>query len=209
MDTENLVYGMQLFVLLLYKIFHCVMCQVQICFCCRESSSNTKLVVKLFVFVLDLARDIIKRSVISRFSAAASSVLDFQPISLFSWPTKGISHDKDVMKGCVRKLEEATMMWFSRNTGANISYPREGEDIAVWLLIRTSSESDGQSTCYSHNCHFDSDGCWRPGLLIKNTVILGSALYTRYFLWFSSYSCSIILYVLLYPQLESSFRTES
>ncbi|XP_057531121.1 uncharacterized protein LOC130809378 isoform X3 [Amaranthus tricolor] len=122
--------------------------------------------------------DIIKRSVISRFSAAASSVLDFQPISLFSWPTKGISHDKDVMKGCVRKLEEATMMWFSRNTGANISYPREGEDIAVWLLIRTSSESDGQSTCYSHNCHFDSDGCWRPGLLIKNTVILGSALYT-------------------------------
>ncbi|KMT08901.1 hypothetical protein BVRB_6g136210 [Beta vulgaris subsp. vulgaris] len=119
--------------------------------------------------------NIIKRTVISRFSAPASSVFDFLPVSLFSWLSKGLSHD--FMEECTRKLEEATLSWFSRISEANNFCPIEGEDVAVWLLIFTSSDSHAQSACYSSN-YLNSDGCWRLGLLIKGKVILGGTLYS-------------------------------
>ncbi|KNA14668.1 hypothetical protein SOVF_105350 isoform B [Spinacia oleracea] len=120
--------------------------------------------------------DIINRTLVSRFSAPASSVFDFLPVSLFKWSSKGLSHDKVIMEECVRKLEEATMSWFSRHSGISIPCPMDGEDIAVWLLIFTSSESHAESAFHSRNYHLNSDGCWRLGLLIKDLVILGAAL---------------------------------
>lgn len=79
----------------------------------------------------------------------------------------------------MRKLEEATMSWFSRHSGISIPCPMDGEDIAVWLLIFTSSESHAESAFHSRNYHLNSDGCWRLGLLIKDLVILGAALDSR------------------------------
>ncbi|XP_021718369.1 uncharacterized protein LOC110686093 [Chenopodium quinoa] len=120
--------------------------------------------------------DVIKRTLVSQFSASASSVIDFLPVSLFKYPSKGLSHDKVVIEDCVRKLEEATMLWFSRHDVANISCPMEGEDTAIWLLIRTSSDTRVQTSCYSSNHCLNLDGCWRLGLLMKNLVTLGAAL---------------------------------
>lgn len=121
--------------------------------------------------------DIINRSVVSRFSAPASSVIEFLPISLFSWQKKGLSHDKLVMEECLEKLVEATMLWFSRQGETNISCPTEGEDIAIWLFVCTSSDSRALSDCYSSSYHVNPDGCWRLGLLIRNILILGAALH--------------------------------
>lgn len=146
-------------------------------------------------YALCFARDILRRTAVSRFSAPASSVLDFLPVSMFNWPSNALSHNKADMEECVRKLEEATMLWFSRHSEANISCPMEGEDFAVWLLICTSSDSSAQSH-YSSNCHLKSDGCWRLGLLIKDMVILGAALQLRCFLSLKSFNTSIMLRIL-------------
>ncbi|XP_021756544.1 uncharacterized protein LOC110721652 [Chenopodium quinoa] len=120
--------------------------------------------------------DIVKRTLVSQFSASASSVIDFLPVSLFRYPSKGLSHDKVVIEEFVRNLKEATMLWFSRHDVANISCPMEGEDTAIWLLLCTSSDTRAQTSFNSSNHHLNSDGCWRLGLLMKNMVTLGAAL---------------------------------
>lgn len=97
------------------------------------------------------------------------------------------------MEECTRKLEEATLSWFSRISEANNFCPIEGEDVAVWLLIFTSSDSHAQSACYSSN-YLNSDGCWRLGLLIKGKVILGGTLYSRYS--YGLISIVVVLYLI-------------
>ncbi|KAL9225868.1 hypothetical protein vseg_001745 [Gypsophila vaccaria] len=122
--------------------------------------------------------DIAKRTVVKQFSAPASSVLDYHPVSLFRWQNKCLSRDKSLMEECVKKLVEKSTSWFSGHNEVDISCPADGKDAALWVLMCTSSDSNVPSASFSSNYHLNSDHSWRLGLLVKNTVIMGAALPT-------------------------------
>ena len=73
----------------------------------------------------------------------------------------------------------ATKMWFSENSENSSFLPSEGEDIAVWLLVSTISDSNAQHNYIPSDCQNHSVRCWRLALLVKNMVILGTALDLR------------------------------
>ncbi|RVW57988.1 Replication protein A 70 kDa DNA-binding subunit B [Vitis vinifera] len=50
---------------------------------------------------------------------------------------------------------------------------------SVWLLVATLSDSDTQHDNQMNDCQTNPVGWWRPALLVKNMVILGSALDPR------------------------------
>ncbi|XP_022776714.1 uncharacterized protein LOC111318239 isoform X2 [Durio zibethinus] len=119
--------------------------------------------------------DILKRVIISRFSASDNPIKQFLPISLVSW--QPIFRHAD-MNGRIDEIITATKNWFSENKDCSL-LPLVGEDIAVWLLVSTISDSDAQHEHLSSNCQTNPSRCWRLALLVKDRVILGSILDPR------------------------------
>mgnify|MGYP004713798171 CR=1 FL=1 len=71
-------------------------------------------------------------------------------------------------------------MWFS-GEDSELVRPIEAEDLAIWLLISTVSYLDFQPSYKSGYWQIDSVGSWKLALLVKNTVVMGSALDLRYY----------------------------
>ncbi|XP_039047064.1 uncharacterized protein LOC120187414 [Hibiscus syriacus] len=118
--------------------------------------------------------DIMKRVSISRFSSSGDPIKQFIPISLLSWQPVFSYAD---MKGCIDEILAATKFWFLERKDRSF-LPLEGEDVAIWLLVSTTS--DAQHEHLSSNCQANTTG-WSLALLVKDTVILGSTIDPRCF----------------------------
>ncbi|GAB2220612.1 hypothetical protein Droror1_Dr00008274 [Drosera rotundifolia] len=122
--------------------------------------------------------DIKKRTILSSFLAPESSVLQFLPVGLFSWQKEILVNNK-LGNDWVNSIIAATMAWQLKHDKQSDFSSMEGEDIAVWLLICTTSDSPADH-CYATSISEKNlPGCWRLALLINNTVILGSVLDQR------------------------------
>ncbi|RVX02616.1 hypothetical protein CK203_016550 [Vitis vinifera] len=123
--------------------------------------------------------DISQRILISRFAMPSISIFEFIPISLFSFQSEvPLSSNPDVDLH-INKIMAATKMWFSKHNENYTFLPLGGESIAVWLLVSTLSDSDTQHDNQMNDCQTNPVGWWRLALLVKNMVILGSALDPR------------------------------
>ncbi|XP_050129574.1 uncharacterized protein LOC126606259 isoform X1 [Malus sylvestris] len=113
--------------------------------------------------------DISKRILVSTFSASSTSVCQFIPVSLFTWqiqcPVSGYSDIEEHLK----QMMPAT---------CDGQFSLEGEDLAVWLLVSSSSDFDSQDYM-SGDCDLNPVGRWRLALTVKNTMIFGSTLDPR------------------------------
>ncbi|KAJ9707739.1 hypothetical protein PVL29_000014 [Vitis rotundifolia] len=123
--------------------------------------------------------DISQRILISRFAMPSISIFEFIPISLFSFQSEvPLSSNPDVDLH-INKIVAATKMWFSKHNENYTFLPLGGESIAVWLLVSTLSDCDTQHDNQMNDCQTNPVGWWRLALLVKNMVILGSALDPR------------------------------
>ncbi|PON97232.1 Guanine nucleotide-binding protein, beta subunit [Trema orientale] len=120
--------------------------------------------------------DISKRIIVSKFSASCTSFCEFFPVGMFSWQKKGHSFRDSNVEGHVNGMVAATNMWFSDQANDDPFLPLDGEDIAVWLLVSATSDSDAEHDYISGDYQTKSVGWWRLALLVKNMVILGTAL---------------------------------
>lgn len=73
----------------------------------------------------------------------------------------------------------STKMGFPEKTENSSFLPLEGQDIAVWLLVSTISDSDAQRNYVQGDFQNNSEGRWRLALLVKDKVVLGRALDPR------------------------------
>lgn len=105
----------------------------------------------------------------STFSASSTSVCQFIPVSLFTrqiqCPVSGYSDIEEHLK----QMMPAT---------CDGQFSLEGEDLAVWLLVSSSSDFDSQDYM-SGDCDLNPVGRWRLALMVKNTMIFGSTLDPR------------------------------
>ena len=129
-------------------------------------------------------RDISQRILISRFAMPSISIFEFIPISLFSFQSEVPLSSYPDVDFHINKIMAATKMWFSKHNENYTFLPLGGESIAVWLLVSTLSDSDTQHDNQMNDCQTNPVGWWRLALLVKNMVILGSALDPRCFLVF-------------------------
>ncbi|XP_059655666.1 uncharacterized protein LOC132302749 [Cornus florida] len=121
--------------------------------------------------------DISKRILVSKFSAPSTSVIQFLPISLFRWQGKDSVSTYPNGKEHINEIMAATNI---SKQGENRAFlPMQEEDMAIWLLISTVSDSDVQQGYRSSDCKINPVGWWRLALLVKNIVILGNALDPR------------------------------
>lgn len=125
-------------------------------------------------------RDISKRNIVSKFSASSTSFCEFFPVALFRWQKKQPSFSNINVEGHVNRMVAATNMWFSESTNDDSFSPLDGEDIAIWLLVSVVSDSDAEHDYIPGNYRAKSIGWWKLALLVKNTIIFGSALDPRY-----------------------------
>lgn len=126
-------------------------------------------------------RDISRRVFISRFSAPSTSIHEFLPVSVFSWPSNSSTFMQTDQVEHVDKVISATKLWFSEHLENNSFLPSEEEDIALWLLVSTISGSDTQHHHISNNsCPSNPVRFWRLALLVKNVMVLGGLLDSRY-----------------------------
>ncbi|CAK9142437.1 unnamed protein product [Ilex paraguariensis] len=123
--------------------------------------------------------DICKRILVSRFSASSTSFRQILPVSLFRWPRKGLLPPGPVSEEDINEIMEKTEMWFSEGGKYHVSLPIQGEDVAIWLLVLTALDPDVQHGSKLSGCQINPGGWWRLALLVKNNVILGSALDPR------------------------------
>ncbi|KAG2702523.1 hypothetical protein I3760_06G093900 [Carya illinoinensis] len=123
--------------------------------------------------------DISKRICLSSFSAPSTSIYQFFPISLFNWNSKYHVFSNSNVEEHINGIMAATKMWFSDNSANNSFLSFEGEDIAVWLLVSTISDSDAQHDYIPSYYQNHSVGGWRLALLVKDKVVLGCALDPR------------------------------
>ncbi|KAL5553593.1 hypothetical protein UlMin_040994 [Ulmus minor] len=119
--------------------------------------------------------DILRRNLVSKFSALNTSICEFYPISFFSWQKEPRIFCDPVVDGHVNRMMAATKKSLSEQAMDGSFQPLEGENIAVWLLVSVMSDSDAQDD-YISGYRMNSVGWWRLALLVKNTVILGSAM---------------------------------
>ncbi|WCJ21520.1 DNA binding [Euphorbia peplus] len=123
--------------------------------------------------------DISKRIFISRFSAPSTSVHQFFPISLFSWQTETHSFRNSNVEAQVNRLMDATKIHFSQHSKNHSFSSLEIEDIGIWFIVSSAWDTDCQHDFASRDCQTSPAGWWRLALLVKNTLILGSALDPR------------------------------
>ncbi|XP_048232822.1 uncharacterized protein LOC8264610 isoform X2 [Ricinus communis] len=119
--------------------------------------------------------DISKRIFVSKFSSPSNSVHQFSPISLFHWQREvhGLSYSN--VEAHVNRLMDATKMF----SGHSINHSLPHEDIAIWFLVSTAPDSDALHDYGSSHSQINPVGYWRLALLMKNSLILGSALDPR------------------------------
>lgn len=129
--------------------------------------------------VVLIYRDISKRTIVSKFSGSSSSVCDFLPIGMFRW-----KKDSQVSSGYDVDGHVNRMIASDQTSACSVS-PFD-EDFAMWLLVSADSESDAQHNYMSQDYQSNSAGLWRLALLVKNTVLLGTTLDPRCFLYSNS-----------------------
>ncbi|KAK3039810.1 hypothetical protein RJ639_027123 [Escallonia herrerae] len=127
---------------------------------------------------LNSFRDISERILLSRFSAPNTTVVQFLPISLFRWQSKDLlptGPDKEKhIKGMVDAIK------LRLEGGENHAFlPKDGQDMAIWLLISTVSDPVFQHGYQSIDCQVSPIGLWRLAVVVKNMVIMGDALDPR------------------------------
>ncbi|KAG2702527.1 hypothetical protein I3760_06G093900 [Carya illinoinensis] len=156
------------------EILHCILvCEPNHLVAVGESG-------RLHLWVMNSAwRDISKRICLSSFSAPSTSIYQFFPISLFNWNSKYHVFSNSNVEEHINGIMAATKMWFSDNSANNSFLSFEGEDIAVWLLVSTISDSDAQHDYIPSYYQNHSVGGWRLALLVKDKVVLGCALDPR------------------------------
>lgn len=123
--------------------------------------------------------DIEKRILVSKFSAPSTCIYGCVPISLFPWQIKGSVHNYSSPEKLIDEVLDATKMSFSGSSGNKLALPAHGEDVAIWLLVSTISDPDLHHSYESDDSQIDTVGCWKLALLIKDFVIMGSALDLR------------------------------
>ncbi|XP_065860602.1 uncharacterized protein [Euphorbia lathyris] len=123
--------------------------------------------------------DISKRIFISRFSAPSTSVRQFFPISSFSWQTGNHNFRYSNVEAQINMLMDATKIYFSQHSKNHSFPPLEMEDIGIWFLVSSVCDTDSHHDYVSRDCQTNPAGWWRLALLVKNTLIFGSALDPR------------------------------
>lgn len=139
-----------------------------------------------------LLRDIANLNCVSSISASKHSVNEFFPISLFDWQSKGSGFSCASIEEKADELLEATNLWHSDQRETFSFLPEE--NVAMWLLVSTSSDL-GYSHSHvstSNHCDIPTARSWRLALLVKNSMVFGSPLDLRcydFFLSLNSLSC--------------------
>ncbi|XP_027095896.2 uncharacterized protein [Coffea arabica] len=122
--------------------------------------------------------DIKKQILVLKFSGPSTTISKCIPISFFQWQRKGNVPPYYNQEELINEVLNATEMWFS-GEDSELVRPIEAEDLAIWLLVSTVSCLDFQPSYKSGDWQMDSVGSWKLALLVKNTVVMGSALDLR------------------------------
>lgn len=122
-------------------------------------------------------RDISKRILLSKYSYTGSSVIQVLPIGFFRIPSFSGADVEEHIKG----IMAATKACFSSSCEDPAFFSPNDEGMAVWVLIYAAGDSEIQYQHRSSGIKPRPTGCWRLALLVKNTLILGSALDSRCF----------------------------
>ncbi|XP_057420593.1 uncharacterized protein LOC130714687 isoform X2 [Lotus japonicus] len=123
--------------------------------------------------------DIANLNCVSSISASKHPVNEFFPISLFDWQSKGSGFSCASIEEKADELLEATNLWHSDQRETFSFLPEE--DVAMWLLVSTSSDL-GYSHSHvstSNHCDIPTARSWRLALLVKNSMVFGSPLDPR------------------------------
>ncbi|KAJ8774514.1 hypothetical protein K2173_016960 [Erythroxylum novogranatense] len=120
--------------------------------------------------------DISRRVLVSKFCAPSASVLEFFPIGLFSWQRELGGLNYTSVEEHIDKIMDAN--WFLEQQQNHSFQLLDGEDIAIWLIVSTASDSDAQDDTSIEN-HKSPVGKWRLALLSKNKFFMGSSLDSR------------------------------
>ncbi|RZC61016.1 hypothetical protein C5167_022772 [Papaver somniferum] len=119
--------------------------------------------------------DISKRILLSKYSYTGSSVIQVLPIGFFRIPSFSGADVEEHIKG----LMAATKACVSSSCEDPAFFSPNDEGMAVWVLIYAAGDSEIQYQHRSSGIKPRPTGCWRLALLVKNTLILGSALDSR------------------------------
>lgn len=125
-------------------------------------------------------RDISKRNCVLRVSASTNPINQFLPVSVLNCQTNSLGFNYTSVEEHVDYLLNATSLWFSEHK-ETCSFPTSEEgDIAMWILVSTTSDVEFQHKCISSHCQINTARSWRLALLVKNNMILGSPFDIRY-----------------------------
>ncbi|XP_060215074.1 uncharacterized protein LOC132641940 isoform X4 [Lycium barbarum] len=121
--------------------------------------------------------DIKKRMLVSKFSAASTSVFQCLPVSLFRWQRK-FTVPAGITEEIINEITDVTKMSFLEISDNQSFCSLEDKDVAIWLLISTAP--DPNSPAYqSSEQQCDPVHWWRLALLVNNTMIMGNSLDPR------------------------------
>ncbi|KAL3336573.1 hypothetical protein AABB24_029297 [Solanum stoloniferum] len=121
--------------------------------------------------------DIKKCMLVSKFSAASTSVFQCLPVSLFRWQRK-FTVPAGLTEDIINEITDVTKMSFLEISDNRPFCSLEDKDVAIWVLISTAPDSNS-SAYQSSEQHSDPDHCWRLALLVNNTMIMGNSLDPR------------------------------
>lgn len=116
-------------------------------------------------------RDIAKCILVSRFSAASTSLCRFSPISLLTLRRQGIVAGLDEEQN--NNIIDSSTNLFLENDNTN-TCSVEGKDVLIPLLISNTDLHSHQSIDYQMNTLG-----WRQALLVNNEVLLDDILDPR------------------------------
>lgn len=115
---------------------------------------------------------------VSKFSAASTSVFQCLPVSLFRWQRK-FTVPAGVTEEIINEIIDVTKMSFLEISDDRPFCSLEDKDVAIWLLISTAPDPNSPAYQYSEQ-QSDPVHWWRLALLVNNTMIMGNSLDTRY-----------------------------